>query len=330
MAVTVLSDFIPPLVLRQANIQNLLSSLGLRHSFLRRRTQLLEQHTKSAIVNGGNGVRLTGEISTPVHTGDREQGLVVLIHGWEGCSQSAYMISAALALYEAGYTVFRLNLRDHGDSHHLNEAIFNSTLLDEVLNAIADIQSRWPHQKYFLAGYSLGGNFALRIASQATQRQLTLQKVVAVCPVIDPAHTLISLEQAFFVYEKYFVRRWRNSLLKKLQHFPHYNYGDELLGLNSLRGMHEFFVPRFTPFEHPDQYFAAYAISAEMLAAIPISTHIITSEDDPITKAEKLPAEIDNPALHIQKPKYGSHCAFLQDFRLTSWLDNQLVQLFGD
>jgi hypothetical protein len=325
MAVETDPGFNPPLLLRQPDIQNLLSSLGLRHSFLRRRTKLLEHHTKKVIVDGGNGVRLTGELSTPPIPAS---SLVIMIHGWEGCSQSAYMISAALALFEAGFSVCRLNLRDHGDSHQLNEGLFNSTLLDEVLGAIDNIQQRWPHERTFIAGFSLGGNFILRIAHLAPSRHLAIQQAVAICPVMNPADTLRALQNALFVYERYFVRRWRNSLLKKLHYFPHYNYRDELLELNDLQNMHEFFVPRFTPYANPDQYFSAYAITETTLNEIQVPTYIINSEDDPITKAECLPASIDNPNVCIQRPPFGSHCAFLQDYRLTSWVDDQLVSLF--
>lgn len=326
-------EFTPPPLLRHPDTQNLVSSLGLRHRTLRRRTNLLEQHTKPAIVNGGNGVRLSGELTLPPQQwsqGRPLQGLAVLIHGWEGCSQSAYMISAALTLFEAGFTVFRLNLRDHGDSHHLNEGLFNSTLLDEVLGGIEDIQRRWPNPHTYVAGFSLGGNFALRIAMQAPARHLPITQVAAICPVIDPAQTLHALENARFFYQRYFVRRWRNSLLKKLQHFPHYNYRDKLLALHGVRSMHEFFVPRFTPYKNPDEYFSAYAIAKTDLQQLQIPTHIINSEDDPITKSETLPQDLNNPKVVIQRTRFGSHCAFLQDYGLTSWVDQRLVDIFAN
>jgi len=62
--------------------------------------------------------------------------LVVLVHGWEGSHTSSYMKSMTASLLEAGLDVVRLNLRDHGDTHHLNKDIFNSTMLEEVINAI--------------------------------------------------------------------------------------------------------------------------------------------------------------------------------------------------
>ena len=70
------------------------------------------------------GVRLLG-----YHTesaGPKSRGLVVMLHGWEGSADSTYILSVAPKLIAAGYSVFRLNFRDHGDSHHLNRELFHS------------------------------------------------------------------------------------------------------------------------------------------------------------------------------------------------------------
>ena len=38
--------------------------------------------------------------------------------------------------FDADYDVARLNLRDHGDSHHLNDEIFHSCRIAEVVGAV--------------------------------------------------------------------------------------------------------------------------------------------------------------------------------------------------
>lgn len=316
--------FAPPRLLRPADIQNLASSLGLRSRMLKRRGASLWRRTRREILDCGDGVRLAGDLSLR----EDADSLVVLFHGWEGSSESAYVLSAALALYEAGHSVFRLNFRDHGDTHHLNRELFNSTLLPEVLAAVRTVQSRWPHRRNFLAGYSLGGNFALRAALAAPEAGIVLDQVAAICPVIDPAQTLAALERARFFYQAYFVRKWQRSLLKKLDHFPDYGYRDELRGLKTLRAMHDFFVPRFTPFAHRDDYFRAYAVPEQQLGTLAVPALIINSKDDPITRHHLLPVQNLSPRLQIEVTEHGSHCAFLRDFRLNSWADDRLVQLF--
>ena len=58
-------------------------------------------------------VRLLGYYNASRRQGP-SKGLVLILHGWEGCSHSNYNLIQAQLLAEAGYDVFRLNLRDHG------------------------------------------------------------------------------------------------------------------------------------------------------------------------------------------------------------------------
>lgn len=318
------ANYTPPAFLRHPDVQNLASSIGLRTALLNRRAKELRLGTSAEIIDCGDGVQLAGELSLR----DGAPALVVLFHGWEGSSQSAYVVSATLALFNAGYSVFRLNFRDHGDSHHLNRGLFNSTLLGEVLGAVKSVQARWPHSRNYLAGFSLGGNFALRVAAAAPDSDLHLDQVAAVCPVIDPARTLTALEESRFIYQRYFVAKWRRSLLKKLHYYPDYNYANELRELTTLGAMHDFFVPRFTAYPDRDAYFRGYAIGMEEFKRLTMPTTIINSQDDPITRHHLLPSESPSRHLRIELPKHGSHCAFLKDVYLNSWIDVRLLELF--
>ena len=53
-----------------------------------------------------------------------------------------------------------------------------------------------------LAGFSLGGNFFLRVAARARDAGIELERVVAVCPVLDPEHTLVRLESGWALYRQ--------------------------------------------------------------------------------------------------------------------------------
>ena len=57
-------------------------------------------------------------------------------HTWLRSNQSAYMVTTANKLLKNGYDVLRLNLRDHGETQHLNKEIFNSTMMPEVADCL--------------------------------------------------------------------------------------------------------------------------------------------------------------------------------------------------
>ena len=89
------------------------------------------------ILQTASGIRLLGYYSPQKEI--QSKGLVILLHGWEGSVDSTYIVCTGETLYRNGYNVFRLNLRDHGRSHHLNEGIFYAVLLDEIFEAVTQI-----------------------------------------------------------------------------------------------------------------------------------------------------------------------------------------------
>ena len=148
------NDFLPPAWLRHAHIQTLFASMGPRRVFARHRAKELRDKSELVIIESGSnneGVQLLGAFS-PSRKAANDQ-LTIFIHGWEGSIESSYLLSAAASMYEAGHSIFRLNLRDHGESHQLNEALFHSARLDEVANAIRQISSSYPHVKVNLVGF---------------------------------------------------------------------------------------------------------------------------------------------------------------------------------
>ena len=117
------SSFAPPAWLRSPHLQSVLSSSPLRAQRAWRRLQAADARHEPMLVDAGDGTRLQGVFSAP--RAAEPQALVLLLHGWEGSVDSNYMRLTAARLLRAGCAVFRLNFRDHGDSHHINEGFFH-------------------------------------------------------------------------------------------------------------------------------------------------------------------------------------------------------------
>lgn len=317
-------DFRPPRLLANAHLQSALASLPARQRRVARAAAPLLTATHREVIDCGAGVRLLAEHSPPRSVS--AAGLVVLIHGWEGSASSTYMVSAAARLIRGGYRVVRLNLRDHGDSHHLNRELFHSCRLQEVLGAVGALQRRYPQERLVVAGFSLGGNFALRIAAHGPDAGLRLERVVAICPVLDPRQTLRALDEGLPPYRLYFLRKWRASLERKRQAFPElYEFG-ALSRFRTLREMTDFFVRNYTEYPDLDTYLRGYAVIGARLAGLEVPARILLAEDDPVIPLCDVARLARSPALTIERSYHGGHCAFLLDYRLRSWLDEYLVQ----
>jgi predicted alpha/beta-fold hydrolase len=303
-------------------VQSVLASMSVRRTSIERRAAPVMAAEKPILLDCGDGVRLQCFHSSPEHSVGR---FAVLLHGWEGSAQSLYVLSLAQQLFERGFDVVRLNLRDHGDTHHLNRELFHSCRLPEVVGAVRGLQRMFHRKPLNLVGFSLGGNFALRVAAQAGNAGLDLARVIAVSPVLDPETTLIALEQAMPGYQRYFIRKWMRSLLKKQAVWPG-DYDFRAMGrFASLRRMTAELIRRFTEFPTLDDYLNGYSITGSRLARLEVPATIITALDDPIIPAHSLERLARPSCLRLTVTRFGGHCGFLDRFVGPSWVERRIV-----
>ncbi|MDQ2701622.1 MAG: alpha/beta fold hydrolase [Pseudomonadota bacterium] len=308
------SGYRAPWWLRSGHVQTMLGSSPWRQRRGARALAATGAVTTLHVLDGGEGVRLQGLHS--IVPGLEPRGLALLLHGWEGSAESSYMRLTAARLLQRGYATFRLNLRDHGDSHHLNQAIFHSGRIDEVVLASLDVARRfWPQagpdRPLVAAGYSLGGNFALRLALRAPAAGLPLAAVAAVCPVLDPAATMAAMESGWRVYLRHFERKWRGSLQRKRALFPQaLDFDDRTLRLG-MRELTRWLVERHTDFGTLENYFDGYSIAGARLSPLAVPAHILTSADDPVIPVAGFHALALPPSARLEIAAQGGHCGFL-------------------
>ena len=322
-------------MLGNTHIQSLLASSKLRRRLKRKVSAKLIAHQRDCLFDGGDGIRLHGIHSPQPALNNSEKPdetapLVIMLHGWEGSAESTYLLSAASALYNQGFSILRLHLRDHGPSAHLNPDLFNAARLDEVVNAINDAQTRLPYQNCYLVGFSLGGNFALRISLQAKQQAIDLQHVAAISPVFSPKQTMHALESGSPLYRYYFLKKWKRALSNKQAHFPdRYNFSD-LLESNSLMAMTCHLVEQHTEFSSVEDYFTRYTLDAKAFDDSAIPTDVILAADDPVIPVSGTEAFSSSQYFRLRIFKQGGHCGFIQNWRFESWLDQELIRLFSN
>ena len=318
-------DFRPPLWLRSPHLQSTLPSLPLRRRWILRRAAPLIGASRELVLDCGSGVRLLA-LHTPSAMPADMRRAVLLLHGWEGDANANYVLLLAQRLFERGFEVLRLNLRDHGGTQHLNRGLFHSCLLEEVVGAVRAVQAMLPRHALSLAGYSLGGNFLLRVAARAPVEGLVIRRVVAVSPVLDPAATLAAIESTWPMYHRYFVRKWSASLRTKQAAWPQDYDFEDVLRLADLRGMTEVLVRRFTHFGSLAEYLAGYAITGDRLKELSLPATIITAADDPIVPAAGLARLASSAALRVVLTRHGGHCGFLRRVWAGSWVEQAALE----
>ena len=305
-------SFNPPWGLSNPHIQTMSSSVLRKWSLKNSLTGFL--NTGHDHIFEVKGQKLTATL----HQQDQSyRPMIAILPGWLGSGDSSYALGFAHRLWIAGYSVARLTLRDHGETAALNETMFNSALTDEVVGFVHAATET--AERVGVLGFSLGGNFALRVA-----RADPTLSVLAICPAIEPRNTMYSIDRNV-IYQRYFLNKWRDIWRVKAETFQeHYRLSD-IAPFGSIQSLTEHFVKAQTEFHDVDTYFSAYDLSGDALAGV--SASVLVAKDDPIIPFSQFTNLPDS--LEIEVTGKGGHGAYLKNWQLDSWLDDYVEQHFA-
>ncbi len=317
--------FVPEPWARHRHLQSMFASMRIRaiggNPMLRA--------AREFIVDAGGGVRLLG-FHSPQPGGDA-RGLAVLLHGWEGSAESTYILTTGRFLYRSGYDVFRLNLRDHGNSHHLNVDLFHGARIEETFQAVRRIAGLGGSRPFFIVGFSLGGNFGLRISRLQVSRPIpNLRHVISISPALDPYKSTLFIDNGFPLYRNYFLNKWKKSLRKKESLFPDkYKFGP-FLHAKTCMELTEALMPYFPEYPTYRDYFRQYTLLGDSLCELGVPTTIIASADDPVVPVEDLTGLKTGPNLRLSLQRYGGHCGFLGNpFPFGCWYEKKIAGIMN-
>ena len=321
----IIKSFSPPIGLRNPHIQSTLPTLWPWRLQVLWRARHLRRAARAHIVESNTGVRLQALSSKQ----DERFPWVIIMHGWLGHAESTYVLSLATKLYEGGYNICRLNLRDHGGTEHLNQGLFHSCLLGEVVETIRLLQNTLVMDDLSLAGFSLGANFALRVASQAAAVQLRLRKVVAICPPINPHACDAALALGPRIYRQHFLYKWKRVLRRKETLFPNlYQFGP-MLDTQSITQLTDRLVQQYAGFSGVRDYYDGYSLLGNRLSELTVPSEILLAQDDPIVPVTDAQELLNHPYLKVTINSYGGHCGFMQSVTGKRWADSWALDCLG-
>ncbi len=259
---------------------------------------------------------------------------LLMWHGMEGSTASAYMVSTAEKAFRDGFNVVRVNYRNCGGTEHLSPTLYHGGLTDD-LRAVIDELIKIDHlSRLLVAGFSLGGNMVLKLAGEyGDNPPPAVLGICAVSPSVDlRASTSHMAQRRNWIYHQDFLRRLKNRLRRKAKLFP------DLYDLSPLGSIHNieqfddhFIAPAFGFADARDYYAKASALS--LIQRIRIPTLIIHAEDDPFIPFAPLrdPSIAANPYVLLMATKQGGHVAFLSanpgEDRF--WAENRLIEFCG-
>jgi predicted alpha/beta-fold hydrolase len=240
---------------------------------------------------------------------------IILLHGLEGSSHAHYMAGISDKAWAAGWNVVRLNQRNCGHTEHLSRGLYHSGLTHDALFVMRELIERDGVRSIAIAGYSLGGNLALKLAGDlGDSAPPELASICAVSPTLDLARCVDALERrSNFVYQWNFVRNLKARMRRKAATFPGEFPLAPLRRVWTVRGFDEAYTAPHHGFrDAADYYYRASAL--RVVGRIRVPTLIITAEDDPFVPDVPFrdPDVTGNPWITLVVTPHGGHCAYLE------------------
>ncbi|MDG2107508.1 MAG: hydrolase [Woeseiaceae bacterium] len=258
--------------------------------------------------------------------------LLIILHGLEGSSESAYVRMLMEAAFIKGWRSCVLLFRDCGDHrnrlprrYHAGETNDLRYFLDLLYTKRSDFENAGP---LLAAGYSLGGNVLLKYLGES-QSETPLAAATAVCV---PLNLHISAKKLNIdlsrIYQKYLLKRMKSSITRKFNRNTKIFDWDLAMSARTFAEFDEYITAPLHGFDGVNDYYDRCS-STHFLGDIERPTLIINSLDDPFMGPDVLPTAdklAKNVTLEIARK--GGHVGFINGgtpFKPTFFLPRRIT-----
>jgi uncharacterized protein len=255
--------------------------------------------------------------------------VIVIVHGLEGSSDSNYSRGIAEIACQRGYNAIRINQRNCGGSEDLTPTLYNSGMSADY-RAVCEELASDGFKDIFFAGYSMGGNLVLKMASEYGESvPAALRGVCVVCPALDLAACAAALERRDnYFYQRHFVQGLLQRYRRKAAAMPQ-RYSEN--GFSSIRTVRQFDDAITAPhagYRDAQEYYET-ASAKRILDRLRVPTLVITAEDDPFVPYTSILAAGagEHPAISLLVTKRGGHCGFISSVsgQEKFWAEQRIV-----
>jgi len=260
-----------------------------------------------------------------------EHATLIALHGLNGSSKAHYMRGLAAKAFGRGLNVVRLNQRNCGDTEQLSIGLFHSGLTADAAHVIHELTEVDGLPAIAVAGYSLGGNVALKLAAEyGTHAPRTLRAVAAVSPIIEIGECVRALERPDnALYQWNFVRDLKRRLRRKERIRRGLFDLKRLASIRTVRDFDEVYTAPYFGFRGAEDYYYR-ASSLRIIERISLPALVITAEDDPFVPSQPFhdPKLMGNPHIDLRLCGHGGHCGFVGPSSGSDdgyWAENQIV-----
>lgn len=241
----------------------------------------------------------------------RARGLVIVLHGLEGSSRSAYVQRLLRQLAACGLAGVVMHFRGCGGEPNRLPRGYHAGDTADLAHAVGVIRQRVPRRPLAAIGYSLGANVLLKWLGETGSRN-PLHCAVAVSVPFELNAAAERLAHGISrLYQRSLLRSLRRSVGRKYATLPMPIPAQELAAAASLRDFDDRFTAPLHGFGSAEEYYRRSSCRP-WLAHIRRPTLIVHAADDPFLRPEAIPNRTELSAdVELLLTQRGGHVGFV-------------------
>jgi uncharacterized protein len=258
--------------------------------------------------------------------------LVIISHGFEGCSDRVYAKGLVKILNANGYDVCVWNFRGCSGEDNRQFFGYHSGKTEDLDFVIEHILKTNAYDTHSLIGVSMGGNLTLKYLGE--EKWNSVHQIHAAVAVSVPLHYETSFPHLIKgwnkIYERRFTKQVKDKVLLKEKRFPNaMNYKHIAEAANLWE-----FTERCTVPMHGFKNIHDYNVTVQAstyLKKIKTPTLLINTDNDPLLTKECYPVHIARKSknFHLEIPIGGGHVGFCEDLKAEhNWLEKRVLNYF--
>ncbi|RLV58211.1 hydrolase [Parashewanella curva] len=297
-----MSKFRPPRWARSPHVQTILPVLT--------KVKLPPLQRERLTLNDGDFIDLDW-LGTP----QKNQPIVVILHGLEGSSDSHYVRRILNSCQQSGLAAVVHHHRSCSGEQNVLPRSYHSGDTVDISHMFTNLKAQFPDSPLFAVGYSLGGNMLAKYLGEQQQQSL-IERAIVVSAPLKLSACAKRLEKGFSrIYQSHLIKQLQSKLIKKIE-TPAFKdkmpvTKERAPSLNSFYEFDDKVTAPLHGFKGVDDYYLR-ASGLPYLATISVPTLILHAKDDPFMTDEVIPtAEHLSDFVQYELAQHGGHVGFI-------------------
>ncbi len=263
-----------------------------------------------------------------LQSSNKTDQVIVLLHGLEGSAQSQYIKGLANHFSQKNVDVCAVNHRSCGGEMNQTIGFYHSGFTKDLDALIPSLAKKY--NAIFIAGYSLGGNMALKYAGTANDIPEQLKAIIAFSVPCHLSSSAVMLNHwKNKAYSIQFLNTLNKKIINKARLFPGLLNENDFKNITSLREYDNRVTAPLHGFVDAEDYYEKSS-SKQFLPNIKVPSLLINAQDDTFLAPPCFPNEIaeGHEYFHFLRSTHGGHVGFAQFNHLKYWTDNIAEEWF--